>query len=86
MVPLLAALVAVVAVMGNGMLVLLCCPLWGELASETEEQPKPIFFVECPRFMALATGGDGKVRSRAGVRCLFIEAKRRPLTGSFRLR
>jgi len=35
---------------------LLSCPLWGELASETEEHPKPIFFVECSRFMAFRNG------------------------------
>jgi hypothetical protein len=31
--PLLAALAAVVAAMGNDILMLLSCPLWGELAS-----------------------------------------------------
>ena len=35
--------------------------------------------------MALATGGGGKVQSRARAWCAFIEAQRRPLTGSSRL-
>ena len=37
-----------VAAMGNGILVLLGCPLWGGLASETEEHPNQIFPVELP--------------------------------------
>jgi hypothetical protein len=36
-------LTAVVAAVGYGILMLLSCPLWGELASETEEHPKPFF-------------------------------------------
>ena len=57
----------------------------GPIGVQKQEHPNQIFFVECPRFMALATGGGGKVRSRARVLCAFIAAQRRPLTGSSRL-
>ena len=41
------------------MVVLLCCPRGADWRSEARA-PKPNFFVECPRFMALATGGGGR--------------------------
>ena len=70
--------------MGNGILMLLSCPLWGEFASETEEEPKPIFFVECSRFMALRNGRMRKVRSRARFYCVHRSAAE-TLDGFFRL-
>jgi len=59
-VPLLAVVAAMLVLwFPNSMTMLLRSPL-GPIGVQKQEHPNLIFFVECPRFMALATGGGGR--------------------------
>jgi hypothetical protein len=50
----------------NSMMMLLRSPV-RPIGVQKQEHPSQISFVECPRFMALPTGGVGRVRSRPRV-------------------
>ena len=83
--PLLAELAAILLVpLLRSMPMLHWKPRRADLHPEARA-PKPIFFVERPRFMAPATSGGEKVPSRARVRCVFIGANAETLDGFFRL-
>ncbi|MGB7134554.1 MAG: hypothetical protein WBD46_04670, partial [Acidobacteriaceae bacterium] len=85
-VPLLAVVAAMLVVwLLNSMTMLLRSPE-GPIGVQKQEHPNLIFFVECPRFMALRNGRrrEGSVKGRA-FSSAFIAAERRALTGSSRL-
>jgi hypothetical protein len=73
----LLAVEATVVVVGNGILMLLCCPLWANWRPKTGEHPNQISFVECPRFMALCNGRrrEGSVKAARSVRVHRSEAE-----------
>jgi len=54
------------------MLMLLDGPV-GPIGVQKQKHPKPIFFVECSRFMAFATGGGGRFGQCRAFSSAFIE-------------
>ena len=75
----------VVAALGNSISMLLVARCGANWRPKRKSTQTKFFSLSAPASWLFATGGGGKVQSRAGVRCPFIEAKRRPLTGSSRL-
>ena len=54
----------------------------GPIGVQKQEHPNQISFVECPRFMALSTGGGGRFRQGRALGARSSKRMRRPLTGS----